>query len=290
MLVEGRLPVDSGIQRVRVSEQVSQRLSEEIANGRLQSGDALPSERQLARIFKVSIPVIRESIRILSAKGLVSVRHGVGTFVNSHECWNSAEPLSLLMRREQSTLLCVHEVRAKLETEIAELAALRATEEQLTPVADALARMASTVHSPTIHCSADLDFHLALARATGNPMFAVVLQPIMTLILSGMLRGSTLPEAIERGVREHGAIYECVCRHDPGGARAAMVVHMQTSHDELVAVEDADSSRMLSTAPYADRRDGAEREAPVPWGLPPSSMSTAESRERRRAGSLDRSR
>ena len=281
--------MDGSIQRVRISEQVSQRLCEEIVNGRLQPGDALPSERVLARTFTVSVPVIREGIRILSAKGLVSVRHGVGTFVNSYDQWNSAEPLSLLMRREESTLFCVHEVRAKLETEIAELAASRATEEQLVPVAGALARMAASLRAPEIHCAADLDFHQALARATGNPMFAVVLQPITTLILMGIMRGSALPEAMERGVREHRVLYECVQRHDPTGARMAMVAHMETSREELVAGEAIAASPLPDAARPPDPSHLPKRGAIEPLRLPLSSTSAPVRPERRRAGSRNQS-
>src|SRR5918997_7013958 len=97
------------VQRQRLSEQVTRQLVEEIAGGRWQAWEMLPTERELAQRFGVSIPVVRESMRALSAKSLVRVRHGVGAFVTEMQEWNSSEPLSLLMRREQSTLLCVHE-------------------------------------------------------------------------------------------------------------------------------------------------------------------------------------
>src|SRR5712692_6726077 len=117
------------IQRERVSEQVSRHLTEQIVTGEWRPGSMLPSERQLARSYQVSVPVVRESIRTLVAKGLVSVRHGVGSVVNPPEHWNNTGSLAILMRHEQSTLLSVHDVRAVFEPAIARLAAEHATEE-----------------------------------------------------------------------------------------------------------------------------------------------------------------
>lgn len=225
------------VRRERLSEQVTQQLIEEIVGGRWQVSETLPTEREFAQRFGVSVPVVRESMRTLCAKGLVRVRHGVGAFVTATHEWNSAEPLSLLMRREQSTLLAVHEVRTTLELEIAPLAAIRASDEQIDGLATALDGMTAHLDDPVTHCSADLDFHLRLARATGNPMFAVVLQPITALIQEGILRGSGLTEARARGIREHQAVYESVRRHDPSGAREAMAAHMKTTHDELAAID-----------------------------------------------------
>jgi GntR family transcriptional repressor for pyruvate dehydrogenase complex len=185
-------------------------------------------------------------MRALSAKGLVRVRHGVGAFVTESRDWNSPESLSLLMRREQSTLLCVHEVRTTLELEIAPLAAVRASDEQFDGLAAALDDMIVYRDDPAKHCAADLDFHLRLARATGNPMFAVVLQPITALIQAGILRGGGLTEARMRGIREHQAIDECVRRRNPAAAREAMAAHMRTTRGELAAI-DASQTGELTT-------------------------------------------
>lgn len=225
------------VPRVRLSEHVTQQLVDEIVGGRWPAFKSLPTERELARRFGVSVPVVRESMHALSAKGLVRVRHGVGAFVTASHEWNSSEPLSFLMRHERSTLLSVHEVRTTLEMEIAPLAAVRASEEQIAGLAAALDDMVRYRDDLAQHCAADLDFHLRLARATGNPMFAVVLQPISALMQEGILCGGGRPEPRLRGIREHRTIYESVRRHDPSAAREAMAAHMKTTHGELVAID-----------------------------------------------------
>lgn len=234
------------VRRQRLSEQVADQLVDEIVGGRWQAWEMLPTERELAQRFGVSTPVVRESMRALSAKSLVRVRHGVGAFVTATQEWNSPEPLSLLMRREQSTLLSVHEVRTTLELEIAPLAAVRASDEQIGGLGAALDEMIVCRDDPAKHCAADLDFHLRLARATGNPMFAVVLQPITALIQEGILRGGGSLMARMRGIREHEAIYESVQRHDPAAARGTMAAHLWTTHGELAAI-DASRTADLAT-------------------------------------------
>jgi GntR family transcriptional repressor for pyruvate dehydrogenase complex len=226
------------VRRQRLSEQVTSQLVEEIVGGRWQPWEMLPTERELAQRFGVSIPVVREGMRALSARGFVQVRHGAGAFVTAPEKWNSHETLSLLMRREQGTLLSVHEVRTYLELETAPLAAIRATGEQIAAVGRALDDMILHCDDPAKHCAADLDFHLQLARATGNPMFAVVLQPIAALIQEGILRGGGSEAYRVRGIQQHQAIYESLRRHDPAAAREAMAVHMRTSRGELAEVEE----------------------------------------------------
>jgi GntR family transcriptional repressor for pyruvate dehydrogenase complex len=235
------------VPRVRLSEHVTQQLVDEIVGGRWQASETLPTERELALRFEVSVPVVRESMNALSAKGLVRVRHGVGAFVTESHEWNSPEPLSLLMRHERSTLLGVHEVRTTLELEIAPLAAVRASEEQVSGLAVALDDMVRYCDELAKHCTADLDFHLRLARATGNPMFAVVLQPISALIQEGILRGGGRPEPRLRGIREHRTIYESVRRHDPTAAREAMAAHMKTTHSELVAINASQAGAVAGT-------------------------------------------
>lgn len=225
------------VRRQRLSEQVTSHLVDEIVGGRWQSWELLPTERELAQRFGVSIPVVRESMRVLSAKGLVKVRQGVGAAVTAPEAWISSEPLSLMMRREQGTLLSVHEVRTCLELQTTSLAAIRASDAQLDAVGMALDDMILHRDDPAKHCAADIEFHSQIARATGNPMFAVVLQPIASLIQEGILRGGVSEAYRLRGIRQHQAVYDGLRRRDAAAARAAMATHMQTSRDELAAIE-----------------------------------------------------
>ncbi len=220
------------VARRRLSEQVAQHLRELIVEGEIGAGEALPPERELSRRFGVSSVVIREALTTLSVSGLVSIRHGVGSFVTTPDHWHVAEPIATLIRSGRASVLDVLEVRSMIEIEAAGLAAHRRDPAALRELDGALARMAGSTHNPVANVEADLEFHRALAAGTGNPVLALVLQPILAPIHTGMLRGTRLPEATERALDEHRDIRNAVADGDADAARAAMRHHMHTARAE----------------------------------------------------------
>src|SRR5581483_9220922 len=167
------------LRRARLGEQLAGHLTDLIVDGSLAPAQPLPTERELARQFSVSIGVVREAIKSLAAIGLVEVRHGVGTFVNPRERWNTATPMLLLVRSEPSSVLDVHDLRVPLEMVAVEWAAKRATAADLAGVAATLEGMRACLRQPQEFIAADLAFHLALARATHNRILLAVLQPLI---------------------------------------------------------------------------------------------------------------
>ena len=225
--------------RQRLSDQVAQHLREMIIEGEISAGLALPSERKLAEQFDVSSVVIREALKTLSVNGLVEIRHGAGSFVTTPDQWRVAEPIATLIRSGHAELLHVIETRAVLEVEISGLAALRHSVADLQTLDATLERMEATRHDPVAHSAADMGFHRALAVSADNPVLALVLQPLLGPIQTIMLRGTRIAEATSRAVAEHRRIRDAVAAHDPEAARAAMRLHMQTSRDEVTALQQA---------------------------------------------------
>jgi GntR family transcriptional repressor for pyruvate dehydrogenase complex len=226
-----------GVVRQKLSEQISQHLREMIVEGDIAVGDSLPPERELARRFGVSSVVIREALNALSVTGLVEIRHGVGSFVISPDNWQVSEPISALMRNGRADLLHVLEVRAIIEVQMAGLAAQRHGATALDALDSALAQMALSLHDPVANVAADLEFHGALAEATDNPIFWQLLQPILAPIHTGMLRGTDLPEAMERALHEHQAIRAAVAAGQSIDAQTAMQRHMETAKQEALVRE-----------------------------------------------------
>ncbi|GHO89809.1 FadR/GntR family transcriptional regulator [Dictyobacter formicarum] len=227
------------VARQRLSDQVAQHLREMIIEGEISAGQALPSERKLAEQFDVSSVVIREALKTLSVNGLVEIRHGAGSFVTTPDQWRVAEPIATLIRSGHAKLLHVVETRAVLEIEISGLAAMRHTETDLQTLDATLERMVATQHDPVAHSAADMGFHRALAASADNPVMALVLQPLLGPIQTIMLRGTRIASAMSRAVEEHRRIRDAVAAHDPEAARAAMSLHMQTSRDEVTALQQA---------------------------------------------------
>lgn len=221
--------------RQRLSEQVAQHLRELIVEGEIGAGQALPPERELARRFGVSSVVVREALSSLNGAGLVTIRHGVGSFVTSPDHWQMAEPIALLIRNGRANLLHVVESRAIIEVEMCGLAAERHDSAALHALDAALDRMAGTLDNPVTNVEADLDFHRAIATGADNPVLWMLLQPILAPVLTGMFRGTDLPAATLHALDEHHCIRDAVARRDVGAARAAMATHMETSRAEIMA-------------------------------------------------------
>src|SRR5437588_11703662 len=128
------------IQSVRVFEQIAEQIEKRILDGELRSGDRLTTDRELAEQFQVSRTAVREAMKILAQKGLVDMRPGRGTIVidGAHEAMQDSIGLVMKLKLgEVGGSDNLVEVREILETEIAGLAAARATEKEIAAMREA---------------------------------------------------------------------------------------------------------------------------------------------------------
>ena len=135
------------------------------------------------------------------------------------------------------------EVRATLEGLSARAAAERATPEDLAAMRLALDEMDRLLDQPVLFIRSDLTFHLALARATHNPLLLALVEPTMTLMQHIRERMVNLPNAATGAQESHRRIYQAVLIHDPLEAAAAMAEHLQ--HVERVLADNIPGWRDL---------------------------------------------
>jgi len=216
-------PIQSERLYIRIVEQIEAR----ILAGDLKVGDQLPPERELGEQFGVSRTAVREAIKILREKGLIEIRHGRGTFVTNGTPGVMRQSLDLLMKFGTTDGFAnLVEVREILEPEIAALAALRMTEEYLGAMREAIETMETAFDQVDIYVEADLDFHLALAEATQNPLIPALMDSIIDLLREQRKRTGLVKGGLKRGQIHHKKILEAVTRHDPQAAREAMQNHL----------------------------------------------------------------
>ncbi len=240
-------PAYPPIERASLPDTVADRLAGRILDGELASGDRLPGERALAERLGVSRIVVREALGRLQARGLVEVRPGVGAFVAAMPERVVTEPLSLYIRRHGVGLDQLFDVRRALEPQIAasaarrrsdaQLAALRSTQRRTVTAAEALA---SAVEDHTGRDDADgeealesfawsdLTFHQQLAEASGNPLFEVLLVPLVEPLLGVRREGARRPGAAPAAAAQHAAILAAVEAGDAAAAADAMLTHLDT--------------------------------------------------------------
>ncbi len=216
------------VQNERLYEQIVDQIEARIVAGDLKVGDQLPPERELAEQFAVSRTAVREAVKILREKGLIEIRPGKGTFVTNGTPVVMRQSLDLLMKIGSADGYAhLVEVREILETEIAALAATRMTDEYITAMQEAYETMETAYDDADLFVEADLDFHLALAEATQNPLIPALMDTIIDLLREQRKRTALVKGGLQRGQYHHKQILESVMRRDPQAARLAMQLHMQ---------------------------------------------------------------
>jgi GntR family transcriptional repressor for pyruvate dehydrogenase complex len=217
----------------------------QIADGEYEADSRLPSEFELARRLGVSRGVVRELLRSLEDRSVVAIRHGRGAWVRPISDWNvlDADVLTALMPTSASIGVLTHylECRRILEIEAAGLAAERASGSDLTAMADALAIMTEMAgpsqedpEADRRFHEADIAFHGAIFRASGNSVLPRVVEPIQRAMATLRPHLALHPEhRTRKTLPEHKAILAAIADHDPERGRAAMRAHLATVEDYL---------------------------------------------------------
>jgi GntR family transcriptional repressor for pyruvate dehydrogenase complex len=215
------------VREPRLSDKVADLLLQTILSTGLQAGDRLPSERELAEQFGVSRTVIREAVRALAAKGVIDVRTGSGLRVAAVDGSTVSESMSLYLRGGSLEYPKVHEVRKTLEVEIAGLAAERSTAEDIAALGKICDRMEELVKTDVEAASRlDLEFHRAIATATNNDLYLLLLDSIGEALLEVRRDNLKQPPAVKEALASHRLILGGIAARDRSGARRAMSEHL----------------------------------------------------------------
>ncbi|SAK97991.1 GntR family transcriptional regulator [Caballeronia hypogeia] len=228
-----------------LTDKVVASLVADIEHGILRPGDKIPTEVALMKQLSVSRSVVREAVSRLQAANVVETRHGIGTFIRASE---DREPVRL-PDADLSNLLdimAIIEFRIDLEGAAAALAASRRTDAHLKQIAAALERFeAQMANGSTSVLQHDVEFHLQIARASGNRYFYDVLSQMgravspRTRLRPPELAELDQLERLRAVLSEHKAIYQAIVRQDSDDARAAMRLHLSNSRERLRQVHGA---------------------------------------------------
>jgi DNA-binding FadR family transcriptional regulator len=229
------------LQRKRLYEDVAASMKQAIFAGEYRVGDKLPSETELAGLFQVSRPVVREAIRYLETTGLLTVRQGAtgGAFVQGINSRILKENVKDLLTLGHISVGQFTEMRSHIDPEIARLAALRAE------AADLHELEQSVTMSKNISSKIDfLDqvennarFHRLLARASGNLFHAIIEDVIMDFTVE-FIQTVQLKHEILHEPDDHEDILQAVVDKDPDRAAAITRAHIEKIGSQMKALED----------------------------------------------------
>jgi GntR family transcriptional repressor for pyruvate dehydrogenase complex len=225
----------SPIAKSRAYEQAAEQIAARIRAGAWRPGDHLPSERDLALQLGISRGSTREALRVLEAMGWIEIRPGNGTVVHDRRATLNGTAASQLLVGLSVEVGDLWEVRKLIEPGAAYLAAERCNADELAAIEAVLQRMGEGL--PTPEGRADLfranpEFHLAVARASGNAMLAHVQRLLVgaeQLATRALKNEDRTPEQARATLAEHRHIFEEIRAGRPRAAERAAFDHLITS-------------------------------------------------------------
>jgi GntR family transcriptional regulator, transcriptional repressor for pyruvate dehydrogenase complex len=200
------------------------RLEEYVLRGGFRPGDKLPSEREFTELLGFSRTAVREAVKQLNQKGLIQSSVGRGLFVAERSTTAVAASLDTVLHLEDGRIGDVMEMRRVIGVAAARMAATRATAADLATMRAHVEEMASTFGVPRAMGVTGTAFHLAVARASHNPVLSALAETIMAL--TDRARREMTWRATRRGLEDHQRIYVAIAAHDADAAGQAMEAHL----------------------------------------------------------------
>jgi DNA-binding FadR family transcriptional regulator len=219
----------------RLGEAVVASLIDRIVTGKLPPGSSLPAEPALCQDYGVSRSVIRESLKLLEEKGLVVVKQGHGTTILPPEHWNLLDPLVLKSVIGSDDTMAIFDdlidVRAALESQMANRAATKITDAQLDELHSHIMKLERMLDDTDGYADGDISYHEMISRFSGHQLARSILRSVQPLALTSTYYSRThrVPEDNIRSHRGHVAIYKQLAKRDPEGAARAVNAHILSS-------------------------------------------------------------
>ena len=225
------------VEQLRAHEYVAEQIRRQIALRLIPSGEALPPERELAKIFGVGRATVQQALRLLEADRLVETRRGRhgGTFVIGLVDEVGMDYLLVELRRDRGLIEETLAYRRSVEPATAAEAAVVHTEAELVTIRDAC-QQAATAESDAAFMTHDTRFHLAIAKASHNRFFSEAVEKVRLVLNRAFL---ALPESAlwhKRSATEHAAVFAALEARDSAAARQAMLIHVDYTQKSVAAL------------------------------------------------------
>ncbi|MGS1095048.1 FCD domain-containing protein [Aquamicrobium terrae] len=252
------------IEHSRTADEVVQQIESLILEGVLRTGDRLPGERELARRFEVSRPILRDALKALETRGLLLTRHGGGTFVADVIGQVFSRPVIELISNHRKAGSDYLEYRREMEGVAAEYAARRATADDLALLDAIMARMDAAHRDADFETEAEVDveFHHAVGECAHNIILLHTLRSCYRLLSEDVFHNRLLvftqPGAREALLEQHRAIHAGIAAGDPAAARKAAMDHILYVEQITTQAERAGDWRRVSRLRLQQRTDPGE--------------------------------
>lgn len=227
----------SVIEKSTLSDQVRNYLLNLITDNKLEPGEKVPSEKQLIETLGVSRGVVREAFQTLSILGILDISSGKHPRVQTVNSSALETIFNYSMVTRQIATSEILELRRTLEVQCAALAALNGSEDDFSRLRQEMENLRHVFGDHQQFIIHDTRFHLILAEASGNPLYALLLQALRASLensIAAGLQAHDINDRREKIISVHQTILEKVCQRDEAGARAAMQDHFDSAINALI--------------------------------------------------------
>jgi GntR family transcriptional repressor for pyruvate dehydrogenase complex len=208
----------------RITATLISQLKKQIVSGAISPGDKFPPERELAKTFHVNRASMRQALKVLEMMGVLTQRVGDGTYLSNSAETLLTEPLNFLVLIDGLSAQQLMDTRLIAEPELAALAAERSTSEDLAALRTAIVALEKS-KTQRERINAELEFHDAMLRASGNRVFRLLFRDIYRILLTNAASKSKGFD-LDRTLSFHRRVYSAIKLHDAEAARGAMRDHL----------------------------------------------------------------
>ena len=230
------------VKRSRLNEPVADQIRQAIFGGLIAPGHKLLPERQLADHFQTSRVALREALRALEKEGLITIKRGAGggAFVaHSDKALNAlADSLNTVVRLGTAKSSDLTEMRSLLEPEMARLATIRASAEDLKQIEEIVMAQEKELESGELSRKLDLVFHRRIAAAAHNSVMSITVDAVNQSIRESILRSKRTESMRKRVVHFHREIFDAIRSGNADRAKQVMNSHIV---DVQCHIEEADN-------------------------------------------------
>ncbi|CAK7003096.1 MAG: HTH-type transcriptional regulator LutR [Desulfovibrio sp.] len=231
------------IHHKRVYEEVIAILLDRIGSGSLAIGEKLPPERQLADVMGISRTSVREALRSLETMGYIRSEVGGGTYVNAVTLSHVLSPLAVMMSQDMRFARDLLDMRQLLEVNMTSLAAQLSTKEQIASIYGAILNMEAEIERGGIGVDGDDQFHMEIAKASGNKAFITFTEFFSSLLTENKKATLGLEGQPSKSVDDHRVIFEAIRDKDAPRAARAMDEHLTKACRNIGTIWASDNAR-----------------------------------------------
>lgn len=228
------------VKKTRIHEEIVLKIKDMIEQGKLITGDQLPTERELSEAFKVSRPSVREALRALESQGFLESRQGDGTYVSRQPIELLIEPFASIITKEKFDQLELFEMRRLLEPQLAYLAAERATPGEVAEMEQLVFMQEEELSGKDTGTNPDETLHRTLTKATRNKILVSIMDSLMDSLSESRDKYLQIESRPEKSLARHKEILTAIKSRDSARAMQIMRVHLEETETLLFKVLERD--------------------------------------------------